>query len=422
MQSTFKNMSNKVQTEDQSVTDFREYLRIKSVHPHPDNQGAVDYVLKHGEKLGLKTNTFTCVEGKPLALLTWEGTEPSLPSILLNSHYDVVPAVLESWNYDPFEAYKDENGNIYARGTQDMKSVGSQYLAAIRKLKESNFTPRRTIHLLYVPDEEIGGRDGMGLFVKTKDFADLNVGLALDEGLASPTEEFIVYYGERAPWWVRFKATGPTGHASRFIQNTALDKLLEVIRKAAEFRKEQFDTLQRGEHQCGMKLGDVTTINLTVLKSGVTSDGGKSYSYNVIPTEAEAGFDIRIPPTVNLPDFKKKLEEWASAEGVTFEFYNVPQMENHSSDITEDAKWWNILKKQWESKGMKVDAQIFPAATDSRYIRDLNIPAFGFSPMNHTPTLLHDHNEFLNEKVFLKGVEIYVDTIRTISSTERFEK
>jgi aminoacylase len=37
-----------------------------------------------------------------------------------------------------------------------------------------------------------------------------------------------------------------------------------------------------------MKLGDVTTLNLTVLKAGVTADG-KTYNYNVIPTEAEAG-------------------------------------------------------------------------------------------------------------------------------------
>jgi hypothetical protein len=27
--------------------------------------------------------------------------------------------------------------------------------------------------------------------------------------------------------------------------------------------------------------------------------------------------------------------------------------------------------------------------------RDAGYPAFGFSPMNHTPVLLHDHDEFL---------------------------
>lgn len=57
----------------------------------------------------------------------------------------------ESWNYDPFGAHKDEQGNIFGRGTQDMKSVGMQYLAAIKKLKDEKYQPKRTIHLLYVP-------------------------------------------------------------------------------------------------------------------------------------------------------------------------------------------------------------------------------------------------------------------------------
>lgn len=40
----------------------------------------------------------------------------------------------------------------------------------------------------------------MGLFVKTNDFKKLNVGCALDEGIASPTEDFLLYNGERSIW------------------------------------------------------------------------------------------------------------------------------------------------------------------------------------------------------------------------------
>ena len=40
----------------------------------------------------------------------------------------------------------------------------------------------------------------MGQFVKTDAFKSLNVGFALDEGMASATEEFLVYYGERTIW------------------------------------------------------------------------------------------------------------------------------------------------------------------------------------------------------------------------------
>ena len=70
----------------------------------------------------------------------------------------------------------------------------------IRRLKENNIKLKRTIHLTFAPDEEIGGVLGVGAFIKTKEFADLNVGVCLDEGLANPTEEFSLFYGERVQW------------------------------------------------------------------------------------------------------------------------------------------------------------------------------------------------------------------------------
>ena len=36
--------------------------------------------------------------------------------------------------------------------------------------------------------------------IKTNDFKELNIGFALDEGMASPNEEFSVFYAERAVW------------------------------------------------------------------------------------------------------------------------------------------------------------------------------------------------------------------------------
>lgn len=50
----------------------------------------------------------------------------------------------------------------------------------------------------------------------------------------------------------------------------------------------------------------------------------------------------------------------------------------------------------------------------------LGYPAIGFSPMNNTPILLHDHNEFLNEKVFLRGIEIYCEIITALGNVEPF--
>uniref|UniRef100_A0A6V7M0V9 Peptidase M20 dimerisation domain-containing protein n=1 Tax=Bracon brevicornis TaxID=1563983 RepID=A0A6V7M0V9_9HYME len=44
------------------------------------------------------------------------------------------------------------------------------------------------------------------------------------------------------------------------------------------------------------------------------------------------------------------------------------------------------------------------------------IPAIGFSPMNNTPTRIHDHNEFLNKNIFLRGIEIYMNLISALAN------
>lgn len=54
-------------------------------------------------------------------------------------------------------------------------------------------------------DEEIGGLLGMKLFVKSDEFKKLNVGCALDEGIANPDEGFQLFYGERSIWRKYFK-------------------------------------------------------------------------------------------------------------------------------------------------------------------------------------------------------------------------
>jgi aminoacylase len=44
--------------------------------------------------------------------------------------------------------------------------------------------------------------------------------------------------------------------------------------------------------------------------------------------------------------------------------------------------------------GLEIDPQIFPAGNDARFLRQLGIPAFGFSPMNNTPVILNQNLVF----------------------------
>lgn len=68
---------------------------------------------------------------------------------------DVVPVFEDKWTHPPFGAEMDAEGKIFARGSQDMKCVGMQYLAAIRELKKSGTTLKRTVHVTFVPGKLI---------------------------------------------------------------------------------------------------------------------------------------------------------------------------------------------------------------------------------------------------------------------------
>ena len=99
--------------------------------------------------------------------------------------------------YDYFQVHRGAASlegcrqNFRAHHSHDFRA-GWKYLVKLKNY---------LINLIFIfLDEEIGGHDGMEKFVDTEVFKKLNVGFALDEGLANPTDAFTVFYGERSPW------------------------------------------------------------------------------------------------------------------------------------------------------------------------------------------------------------------------------
>lgn len=54
-------------------------------------EGCVKFLKKQATDLGLPLAIYSKFPTKPIAVITWVGQEPASPSILLNSHMDVVP-------------------------------------------------------------------------------------------------------------------------------------------------------------------------------------------------------------------------------------------------------------------------------------------------------------------------------------------
>ena len=250
------------------------------------------------------------------------------------------------------------------------------------------------------------------------------------KGLANPKDEYTVFYGERVPLWILVTAEGPTGHGSRFIPDTAVSKLIKVANHALEFRATQEKALGWGDgtaasstssstssstaaggaggaagdgkeedeapgtssgshdhapgcsHCQAKKLGDVTTLNLTMLRAGVSLDEGKTFALNVIPTTAEAGLDVRVTPNTPIPEICAMLDRWCAEEGgLSWKFapWAGKHLEEHYTTSVDPAKnpWWAAFAGACDRMGMKLVPEIFPAGTDSRFVRQLGLNALG---------------------------------------------
>ncbi|XP_045769333.1 aminoacylase-1-like [Maniola jurtina] len=390
---------------DPAVSNLRDYLRIRSVHPNINYDECIAYLRRQASELGLPVQVYEVVPKKPVLVITWEGLEPSLPSILLNSHMDVVPVFEKSWIYPPFEA-RIVDGVIYARGVQDMKTTGVQYIEAVKRLKNKGIRLKRTLHLSFVPDEEVGGGNGMGEFVKSEHYRSMNVGFALDEGLASPDDSFVVYNAERSIWHVKVICPGKSGHGSLLLPDNSGEKIRYIIDKFMDLRKESKTKL---ENDPELTTADVTSVNLTMLNGGIQS--------NVIPEKLSVTFDLRLALSVNVVEFENMMKQWCSeaGDGVTYEFL---QKADHVAPtrVDDSNPYWVAFKAAVDKLKVPLKVRTFPAGTDSRYIRELGVSALGFFPYRHTRPALHEHNESLRASVFLDGITVYEDIIPALAN------
>lgn len=147
-------------------------------------------------------------------------------------------------------------------------------------------------------------------FVKTVDFRNLNAGFSLDEGIASPGEQFSVFYGERSVWRIHFKCSGTTGHGSLLHANTAGERIRYIIDRFMDMRAVEVAKLAENP---ALTVGDVTTVNLTILKGGVQT--------NIVPPLLTAAFDVRLAIDVDHEEFEKQILQWCKEAGNDIEIY-----------------------------------------------------------------------------------------------------
>ncbi|PVV04243.1 hypothetical protein BB560_001259 [Smittium megazygosporum] len=401
-------------TEPESVARFREFLKIRTEPPNAAYHECAEFLVNQAKEIGLEYKVIEPVKGKPIVILTLPGTDSSLKSVMLNCHIDVVPVFEEFWTYPPYAAERvpTENGDfkIYARGSQDMKVTGSMYLEAVRKIVSSGKKLTRDVHMVFSPDEEIGGYEGVKTFVETQDFRELNVGFDLDEGLLGADERYTFLYAERTAAQVIYTTHGNTGHGSQFIEGTAIEKMIPIVNALMEKRAINKKALKEFESDgSNFRSGEITSVNLTMF------NGGKQA--NVVPATYTVTFDIRVSPDDDFAQFKAWLLDLAKQNDAEIRFI-LPDEDRTITPIDRNNKFIDTFFTSLQKRGIEPVPIICPGITDARHVRSKGVPAFGFCPINNHAMLAHQHDEFVHESSFLKGIDIYYDLVSDLANVQ----
>ena len=116
------------------------------------NLDLIAYVRDHLSTIGIDSLLVHNEDGRKANLWATIGPE-GVPGIVLSGHTDVVPVEGQAWSSEPFSLAR-RSGNLYGRGTADMKGfIACCLTAAENAARRTLHTP---IHLAFSYDEEIG--------------------------------------------------------------------------------------------------------------------------------------------------------------------------------------------------------------------------------------------------------------------------
>jgi acetylornithine deacetylase/succinyl-diaminopimelate desuccinylase-like protein len=447
-----------------AVELLAELVRIPSVNPPGDGEGAVAEVLREPlAKAGFDTDILTSPSGRPSLVARLPGSFEDRPPLVMLSHADVVPVEERSWTRDPFGG-EVVDGALWGRGTLDMKGVAVLHVEAAIALTALDRQPARDVVVVCVADEEAGGAEGAEWLLRDHP---ASVGFrdwapppeVLGEGAFGlsgvlPRPIMPIVLGEKSPLWLRAHATGAPGHGSLPPPSQAIRNLARFVEAVSGPRpahlhpvmREQFEALATAAAGAQGRLfallagpADPTAIRALApilrTRAGVIGhlvadtvtptmlSGG--YKFNVVPGEAEVAFDARLLPDTDPDRVLEAMRRVGRRHDVDLE-----EVHRWSSPTSGRGRLFELLAEVSTARvpagahPAEVAAPIAvpsltPAMTDLRFFRAHGATAYGWVPLVLTPELFatfHGHDERVPLDEFELALDAMTDVVRLATS------
>lgn len=241
--------------------------------------------------------------------------------LIFNGHLDTFPiGDAAGWTVAPLSGAL-QGEHLYGRGVSDMKGGIACSILATALLAEHAEAWSGEIVLTLAGDEENMGSLGTGHLLETIPEAKGDANICGDVG--SPK---VVRFGEKGLLWIEIEARGTAAHGAHVHMGTnAIDRLCRVLHRVKDLERlpiaapEAVRRALAAAHAISERLsgaGESDTLARVTVNVG-TIEGG--ISPNLIPAQAVARADIRLPVGITTAVLEERLDAWLGpVEGVTW--------------------------------------------------------------------------------------------------------
>lgn len=378
----------------------------------PREAEAAEYVQARLAEVGLAAERIGCgADRRDAVAVRIPGRDRDRGALLLHGHLDVVPAAASDWRRSPFAAEVDDDLGtpmVWGRGAVDMKDMDAMILAVTRAWARSGTQPDRDVVVLFLPDEEAGGRFGAHWLVQHR--RDLFDGVTEAVGevggfsltIRDDLRLYLVQVAEKGIAWLRLTAAGRAGHGSMLNDDNAVTALCEAVARIGRHKFPVHLTpsvrafLAAMSEATGLDLDpddmDATLARLGPLARMVGASLsntvaptmlGAGYKANVIPGTAEAHLDARFLPGYE-EELNTTLDELLGPDIVREYVHHDIAVETTFDGPSIDAM---AAALRAEDPGARVVPYMMSGGTDGKAFSTLGIRCYGFAPLQLPPAL-----------------------------------
>jgi acetylornithine deacetylase/succinyl-diaminopimelate desuccinylase-like protein len=427
---------------DEAMRHLQALVQIDSTNPPGNETRVVEYVKKVFDAEGIPSVVVAKDPARANLIARIKGNGSKKP-LLIMGHSDTVKVDPSKWTIPPFSGAR-VGGYVYGRGVIDDKSDLFAAMMTTILLKRLGVKLDRDVIFVTEAGEE--GSSGFGIgYLISDHWKEIEAEICLAEagGVTRRGGKAVfatIETTEKVGRGARLVATGPSGHGSRPMRDSAIARLSAAIDKLVmwdppmrlnDTTRTYFEKLAGiSEPEEGQRLTDLLDpeksaavreylavkepTHYSMLHTSISPDiiqGG--FQSNVIPSEASATLDIRALPDEDIGAFYEMMRKVINDPAVQV----VPSSQAGGrptpapSSITSDS--YRVLEAAFRNVyGVPALPLMQTGATDMAQLRAKGVQCYGVGPMvDEEDTLkgfgIHSDQERILEEAVYKHLQLF---------------